>query len=79
VAASTPSDTAATAILRWRKGRRLDFGAFGISIVSLDPDYREDNDRCRVPGTAAEADNATFIRKFNDRAHQPLSPSPAEA
>jgi hypothetical protein len=60
-------------------GRGLDLKAFGVRIMSLDADYRKDDDRCRLPGTAAEAHNATLVRKFYDRAHQPRSPSPLEA
>jgi hypothetical protein len=59
--------------------RGFDLKALGVGIVSLDADYREDDDCCRLSGATAEAHNATLVRKFDYRAHQPRSPSPAEA
>jgi hypothetical protein len=54
---------------------RLRLGFLGARIgVALDPDYRQDDNRCGIiHSVTAEAHNAPLVRKFDNGAHQPLS------
>ncbi|MGB8628176.1 MAG: hypothetical protein WCD69_02150 [Xanthobacteraceae bacterium] len=40
---------------------------------SFDANDRQDDNRCRFIRRTAESHDASFVRKFDDSAHQPLS------
>jgi hypothetical protein len=71
---SAASDASAAAAVRWWTSLR--FGTFRPRIrIPLDPNDRQDDDRRRFLrriGTA-ETHDASFVWKFYDVAHQPLS------
>lgn len=54
---------------------RLRFGPFGFRIhVPLDPNHREDDDRCGfLRSVTPETHNAPLGREFDDVTHQPFS------
>jgi hypothetical protein len=54
---------------------RLRFGPFGSRIhVPLDPNNRQDDDRCGfLRSVTPEAHNAPLIREFDYVTHQPFS------
>src|SRR5581483_11761761 len=70
-ASAAPHPAAAAILRRWIAVRG---GLFDLRVdIPLNPDHRQDDDRCRFGRRfAAEAHDAPLFREFDDVIHQPL-------